>query len=111
MPMGRGTATWRDVHVNDAKASIGLFPCHGDGVGIADHADVRKVIGLRQREIAFRVVRWDCGRHFVSPLVILCFATASFDAHARGAFSRLLYRDGISQAAFFLRRNVATIIM
>jgi hypothetical protein len=57
MPMRRRSATWRDVHVDDAEASVGLLARHGDGVGIADETDVREVIGLRQRETAFAVVR------------------------------------------------------
>ena len=57
MPMWRRSATWRDVHVDDAEASVGLLARHGDGVGIADETDVREVVGLRQRETAFEVVR------------------------------------------------------
>jgi hypothetical protein len=59
MPMRWRSATWRDVHINYAEASIGLLARHGDGVGVADQTDVREVVGLRQREIAFGVVRWN----------------------------------------------------
>jgi hypothetical protein len=45
------------MHINNAEASIGLLAHHGDGVGIADQTDVRKVVGLPQREITFGVVR------------------------------------------------------
>ena len=61
MPMRWRPATWRDVHINDAEASIGLLPRHGDGVGIADQTDVREVVGLPLSEIAFGIVRRDRG--------------------------------------------------
>ena len=57
MPMRGRPAARRDVHINYAEASIGLFAGHGDGVGIANQTDVREVVGLRQREIAFWIVR------------------------------------------------------
>jgi hypothetical protein len=44
---------------------------HRDRVSIADQTDVREVVGLRQREIAFGAVRWNrwqSSGHFVSPL-------------------------------------------
>jgi hypothetical protein len=69
MPMRWRPATWRDVRINYAKASSGVFTRHGDGVGIAD-TDVREVsifVGLRQFKISFAVVWWDRwyrDRHF-----------------------------------------------
>jgi hypothetical protein len=57
MPMRGRPASWRDMHINNAEAAIGLLARHGDGVGIADQTDVRKVVELPQREIAFGVVR------------------------------------------------------
>ena len=51
MPMRGRPAPWRDVHINNAEASIGLLARHCDRVGIADQTDVRKVVGLPQREI------------------------------------------------------------
>jgi hypothetical protein len=59
MPMQWRAAPWRDMHINYAEASCGLLTRHGDGVGVADQTDVREVIGLRQREISFEIVRWD----------------------------------------------------
>jgi len=29
-------ASWRDVHINYGKASLGLLAGHSDGVGVAD---------------------------------------------------------------------------
>ena len=43
MPMGRRASTGRNMHIDDAKSSVGLLSSNGDGVGIADHTDVRKV--------------------------------------------------------------------
>jgi len=57
--MRRRSAIWRDVHINYTEAPVSLLAGYGDGVGIADQTDVREVVGLRQREIAFGVVRWD----------------------------------------------------
>jgi hypothetical protein len=59
MPMRWRPAAWRDVHINYAESSICVFACHGDRVGIADETDMREVVGLPQREIAFGVVRRD----------------------------------------------------
>src|ERR1039458_7791409 len=51
-----------DVHATAlAEASIGLLARHGDGIGIADQADVREVVGLCQRKSAFGVVWRDRG--------------------------------------------------
>lgn len=36
MPVRRQAATWRDVHISYAEASIGIIARHGNGVGIAD---------------------------------------------------------------------------
>src|ERR1700722_11939278 len=68
--MRRRSAIWRDVHINYTEAPVSLLAGYGDGVGIADQTDVREVVGLRQREIAFGVVRWDrcySSGHCVSP--------------------------------------------
>src|ERR1700689_5307925 len=57
--MGRRATAGRNVHVNDAKASVGLVAGHGDGVGVSYDADVRKTlirIGLSNGEGALRVV-------------------------------------------------------
>jgi hypothetical protein len=59
MAMRGRAATGRDVHIDYAETSSGLVARYGDGVGIADQTDVRKVVGLRQREIAFGVVGRD----------------------------------------------------
>jgi len=59
VPVWWRPAPWRDVHIDNAEASIGLVARHGDGVGTADQADVREVlifVGLRQRQTAFAVV-------------------------------------------------------
>src|SRR5947209_5196053 len=68
--MGWRPATWRDVHIDDTKLSIGILARHGDGVGITDQPNVREVAGLRDRQIAFSIVRWDrwlSSCHSVSP--------------------------------------------
>src|ERR1700688_199283 len=70
-PMRRWPAAWRDVHINYAETSIRVFARHSDGVGVADQTDMKKVVGLRQFETAFEVVRWDHGWrswHVGSPL-------------------------------------------
>src|ERR1017187_5832044 len=56
---GRRATAGRNVHVNDAKASVGLVAGHGDGIGISHDADVRKSlirIGLSNGEVALRIV-------------------------------------------------------
>jgi hypothetical protein len=69
MPMRRRPASRRDVHIDNAEASIGLLARHGDGVGIADQTDVRKVVGLRQRETAAGLSGGSAGR-----AVDICFS-------------------------------------
>ena len=66
MSMRRRSATRGNVHINDAEAPIGLLARHRDGLSIADQTDVREVVGLRQREIAFEAVRrnrWQSSGH------------------------------------------------
>jgi hypothetical protein len=70
VPMRWWSATWRDVHIDYAETSIRIFARHGDSVGIAYQTDVRKVVGMRQFQIAFGVVRRNCrlsSWHVVSP--------------------------------------------
>jgi hypothetical protein len=50
---------WRELHIDYAKASGGLFARHGDGVSIAGQTDVREVVGLRERQIALGFVWWN----------------------------------------------------
>src|ERR1700678_1373921 len=78
--MGRRATAGRNVHVNDAKASVGLVAGHGDGIGISHDADVRKSlirIGLSNGEGALRVVGrkgqvlWCFLKHGGAPLVDL----------------------------------------
>src|ERR1017187_9347028 len=57
--MRRRATAGRNVHVDDAKASVGLVAGHRDGIGISHDADVRKTpirIGLSNGEVALRVV-------------------------------------------------------
>jgi hypothetical protein len=75
----RARATTRgNVHVDDAKASVGLVAGHRDGIGISHDAYVRKTlirIGLSNGEVALRVVGrkgrvlWCFLEHGGAPLV------------------------------------------
>jgi hypothetical protein len=40
MPMRWRATTWRNVHINYAEASVGVVARDGDGVRIADEANV-----------------------------------------------------------------------
>src|ERR1700677_1274783 len=56
MAMRPRAAAGRNVHVDNAKASVGLVAGHRDGIGISHYADVRKTlirIGLGNREVSF----------------------------------------------------------
>jgi hypothetical protein len=93
MSMRWRSATRGNVHINDAEAPIGLLAGHRDGVSIADRTDVREVVGLRQREIAFWAVRWNrwqsSGR-FVSPLECPSYCDSFETTRAFGLSSRLI---------------------
>src|SRR6202167_3838488 len=78
--MWRGSTAGGNVHVDDAKASVGLVAGHRDGIGISHDADVRKTlirIGLSNGEGALRVVGrkgrilWRFVEHGGAPLVAL----------------------------------------
>src|SRR6202451_4643446 len=59
MAMRPRATAGRNMHVDDAKASVGLVAGHGDGIGISHDADVRKTligIGLSKGEVALRVI-------------------------------------------------------
>ena len=59
VPVRWRPSVWRDVHINHAEASTGIFARHRDGIGVAYQAYVREVsifVGLRLRQIAFGVV-------------------------------------------------------
>ena len=55
--MRRRATARRNVHVDDAEASIGLVAGHGDCIGVSHDADVRKTL-IR---IGLSMVRLRCG--------------------------------------------------
>src|ERR1017187_6399243 len=78
--MRRRATARRNVHIDDAKASVGLVAGHRDGIGVSHDADVRKTlirIGLSNGEAALRVigrkgrVLWCFLEHSGAPLVDL----------------------------------------
>src|SRR6204780_457369 len=78
--MRRRATAGRNVHVDDAKATVGLVAGHRDGIGISHDADVRKTlihIGPSNGEGALRVVGrkgrilWRFVEHGGDPLVAL----------------------------------------
>src|SRR6266446_3819635 len=95
MPMRRWPAAWRDVHINYAEAFIRIFARHDDGVGVADQTDMRKVVGLRQGEPAFEVVRWDrwSSWHVGSPLWGLGLFVVSLKALTPSKAQRFLWQS------------------
>src|ERR1700688_3406715 len=59
MAMRPGATAGRNVHVNDAKASVSLLAGHRDGIGISHDADMRKTLiffRLGNGEVALGVV-------------------------------------------------------
>jgi len=56
MAVRRWSAAGRDVHIDQAEACIGVFTRNGDGVSVADQADVREIVRLGQSEVAFGIV-------------------------------------------------------
>ena len=61
MAMRPRATAWQNVHVDHAKASVGLLAGNRDGVGIAHDANVRQTLiylGLGNGEVALGVVGW-----------------------------------------------------
>src|SRR5579862_4922348 len=59
VPMGRRASSWRNVHIDEAEAARCVIPGQEDGVGVANHSDVRKLsvtIGLCNCEGTVEVV-------------------------------------------------------
>jgi hypothetical protein len=61
MAMRRRSASGRNVHVDQAELTGGIFPREKDRIGVADHSQMRDVIVLRSGnyQLAPRVVWWD----------------------------------------------------
>jgi hypothetical protein len=58
----RGTASWRDVHVDQRVPTVGVAAGDQDRVGVAHQAQVRQavvLVGSGDGQAAGRIVRWD----------------------------------------------------
>jgi hypothetical protein len=60
--MRRRAAARRNVHVNEAVATVGVVTGEQNGIGVPDDAEMAKalvVIWFRNHQIAKEIVRWD----------------------------------------------------
>jgi hypothetical protein len=60
--MRRRPAAWRNMHVDEAKTTVGVVASKQSGVSVSHDSDVRKTpvfVRARNREIALEIIRRD----------------------------------------------------